>query len=185
MPDPTGRYPSVTQVLQPYADFGQIPEAVLAHAAERGQTVHRACAAVARGQWVPPLGDEIDGYVASFRAWFGLAVVEVVAVEERLYNHVLGYCGQPDIICRLKGDREGLLTLIDLKTPTTEGRLWAMQLAAYRELAEHNGITVDRVVILRLKPDGGRPILTEYTSNNLIARAAWLNALNVWRYLAA
>lgn len=176
------RYPSVTTVLGPYADFSGIPAATLAQAADRGSRVHAYCAAIAQGLWLP---DEIDqdcqGFVASFQKWFGM-VVEVLQVERRLADPSLGFDGQPDLIVRIQGDE--LPALVDIKTPATKNRLWAAQLSAYKHLAKRNGFEVGRIFSLRLRQDGGWPKADEYHDDQRHF-AAFLSALNAFRWFRA
>jgi hypothetical protein len=88
----------VTDIISPYVDSQWFTELDR----ERGTEVHRACRAIAKGLWVPPLKLH-QGYVKSFQRWFEDAVEEVVLVEERLDCPELGFTGQPDFIGRLKG----------------------------------------------------------------------------------
>jgi len=60
---------SVTQVLQPFADFSGIRPEVLEAAADRGTRVHSACLAKAAGAWSKPLPESEVGYYESFCAW--------------------------------------------------------------------------------------------------------------------
>ncbi len=174
--------PSVTEVLGVFADFSQVPEDVLAHAAARGTRVHAACAAILEGLWAPPPEPEWAGYVESFRAWLPV-VAEVVLVEAELVDEAIGYCGHPDLICRLRGDRG--LTVVDLKTPAVKSKLWAAQLAAYKRLAEANGhAPIDRVGTLRLKANGSPPIFDEFQHSERDF-AAFLSALNAYRWFRA
>ena len=150
-------------------------------AAARGTMVHRICAAIILGLWVMHIPDECLGYVDSFRLWLP-AVADVVLVEAELIDDELGFLGHPDLIVRMKGDSG--LSVCDLKTPVVLNRLWKAQLAAYRHLAEHNGYgPIERVFSLRLSPEGRMPKLDEYFSvNNDFA--AFLSALNAYRYFA-
>jgi len=170
--------PTVTQVLSLFTDFSGIRPEVLAHAAERGTRVHRACAAIVQGLWIPSLDDEAAGYVRSFETWFPV-VEEVVLSEEELVDPDLGFRGHPDLICRIKGDQR--LTLIDFKTPVTKQPLWRAQLSAYRHLAHRESYDVERIASLRLKADGKRPILDEYTHAGGDLQA-FLGALTAYRF---
>lgn len=173
------KLPSVTQVLRPFVDLSKIPPDVLAAAAERGTRVHGLCAAVAQRLWIPSVPDECRGYVDSFRSWFPV-VVEVVAAEVELVDEVLGFKGHPDLIVRIEGD-EGL-TVVDLKTPVSTHTTWKAQLAAYHHLAEHNGHTlIIRNISLRLSWEGRPPQVDEYLHQERDF-AAFLSALNAWRY---
>lgn len=170
--------PSVTQVLSPWADFSRVPQEALENAARRGTDVHRACSALAQGLWFPPVPDDCAGYLASFRLWLP-TVADVVLAEDELSDHRLGFVGHPDLIVRINGDHA--LTVVDLKTPAVVNSLWRVQLAAYKHLAKANGMDVRRALSLRLRQDGGRPIVNEYT-DSAQDMAAFVAALNAYRY---
>lgn len=170
--------PSVTQVLQPWADFSMVPADVLEIAANRGTDVHRICAALSLGLWPGDIPDDCAGYVESFRAWLPF-VSKVILVECHLEDRALGYCGHPDIIAIMRGDTEP--AIVDLKTPASKSRLWRVQLAAYLNLGRVNGHPINRVFSLRLRRDGARPIVDEYRDSALDFKA-FLNALSAWRY---
>ena len=158
-------YPSVTQVLSVYADFSMVPAATLEHAAARGTAVHRACAAIAQGLWVPSLSEEAIPYVTSFKHWWPL-VQEAYAVEQELVDPAYGYRGHPDLIVRLAG--ENFARVVDLKTPITKNPLWAAQIAAYINLAKQvipEGMEIKRSGTLRLSPQGKAPKYDEYTES--------------------
>lgn len=173
-------YPSVTQVLSIYQDFSMVPEHVLTMAAERGKQVHAICASIAKGLFVSHrmITSDIQGYIESFNKWFKY-VDEVILVEQELINSNLGFIGHPDLVVKMKGDQH--LTLIDLKTPKAIGKTWKVQIAAYWHLAELE-FKIDRGGSLRLNQDGGLPIFDEYTNTRHEDFAAFLSALNAWRY---
>jgi hypothetical protein len=172
---------SVTQVLSPFIDFSAIPEKRLMFAAARGTVVHSNCALIAQGLWCPQPSDEISGYVDSFENWFHAHVDEVYGVEVELVDTVNGFCGHPDLICRLNGDKEG--TVIDIKTPLAESPVWKAQIAAYGHLADVNKLPVKRLLSVRLSPTGKRPKIAEYTKERFRAWNAFLGALSAWKYL--
>ena len=172
--------PSVTQVLSPFVDYSRVPEHILSMASERGSRVHAVCAANLLGVWHQPVTEEIAGYVESFRRWADLAVESVSAVEPEMEDAALGYCGHIDAILRIKGD--GCESVADIKTPAVCMLTWRAQLAAYRNLAEVNGHTISRVFSLRLDKDGGRAKVDEYTGTVRADFAAFLSALNAYRY---
>lgn len=171
--------PSVTTILSPWSDFSRVPDDVLAHAAERGTLVHQACACRLIGLWSFPVPVEIRGYLDSFEQWMPV-VADVVLCEEELADHDYGYMGHPDLICRLQGD--DALSVIDFKTPLSKSKSWRPQLAAYRELAVKRGHDVRRVMSVRLKKDGGRPIVNESTGTVAHDFAVFRNALACWKY---
>lgn len=180
------KYPSVTQVLSVYQDFSVVPDHILTMASERGIRVHAICASLAQKLFVSKrqIAPDIEGYIQSFNQWFDEYVEEVVLVEKELIDPNLGFIGHPDLVVKMRGDRD--LTLIDLKTPKVIGKTWSTQLAAYWHLLsifllEHK-FKIKRCGSLRLKQDGGFPILDEYTKSLHADFAAFLSALNAWRY---
>ena len=170
----------VTEALKPFTDFSMIRPDVLDYASERGTVIHKACANYANGIYViqnhwPP---DYAGYFNSFTEWFDKYVDEVVATEIELKDDTYGYVGHPDLLCIIIGDTK--VTLVDLKTPVAELRTWKPQCAGYRYLAIKK-YDIGRVGSLRLKPDGGRAIFTEYTDERADF-AAFLNALMIAKY---
>ncbi len=153
------RYPSVTEVLAPWTDFSRVPGHILEHAARRGTKVHNACAAYARGLF-PVLDSETKGYFKSFVGWYDAYVDEVLLVEAELIHPAYKYRGHPDLILVLRGDSSA--AICDLKTPAAVSKSWRLQLGAYYELARANKIDVGRSFSLRLKSNGGFPLLDEY-----------------------
>jgi hypothetical protein len=173
-------YPSVTQVLSVYQDFSMVPEHVLTMASERGTRVHAICASIAQGLFVSQriITPDVEGYIESFKKWFKY-VEEVVFVEGELVDSELGFLGHPDLIIRMQGDQ--FLTLTDLKTPAIIGKTWRAQCAAYKHLAMHK-FKIKRTGTLRLKQNGGFPIFDEYSDTIFADLAAFMSALNAWRY---
>jgi len=174
-----GLYPSVTQILSPWADFSGVPPHVLAAASERGTRVHQACLTEAVGGWV--MADELVApYLASFQKW--LPRVEVIAVEFEVTDHTMGYLGHPDLLVRFKGDQG--YSLIDLKTPRVYNPIWRAQLAAYKGAAltmpEYSNI--QRLASLRLSPEGKPPILNESTATYALDLNGFYNSLAAWKY---
>ena len=177
-------YPSVTQVLSVYQDFSMVPEHVLAMASERGTQVHAICSSLAKGLFVShrQITSDIEGYIQSFNQWFSDYVEEVVLIEQELIDESLGFIGHPDLIVKIK--KAPYLTLIDLKTPKIVGKTWRAQLAAYWHLAalQKKFKNIKRCGSLRLKENGGPPIFDEFTNTSHTDFAAFLSALNAWRY---
>jgi len=173
---------SVTEALQPYFNYhGKIPSFRIEDAVTRGNIVHTFATNHAKGEWSPrPIG--YDGYIESFLWWFDNCVEEVLLVEQRLEDPILGFFGHPDFILRLKGHHRP--AVFDLKTPATKQRTWRMQIAAYHHLAVKNGYgpDLDPGGSLRLKEDGSPPKFDQYDFlyGDL---AAFLSALNVYRFL--
>lgn len=171
--------PSVTEVLNKYQDFSNIPENILEAAATRGSSVHMFCAAYVTGLW-SPIESGCEGYCHSFRVWFDKYVESVTLIETRLYSEKHGYHGQLDFFGKLKGDK--VPRIIDWKTPVVENKKWLIQVSAYRNLLLENGYKVGEAGFLRLRKDGGIAI---YTGCNDTTRdfIAFLNALSAHKYI--
>ncbi len=173
-------YPSVTKILQPYADFSMIKPDVLQAASERGTAVHDACFAYATG--IPSFGmdDSVKGYFESFRTWFDKMVSEVLLCEERIIDDALGFHGEPDLVVKAKN---GETLLIDIKTPVTKSKSWRLQMAGYAHLIRRiKDIPINRIGSLRLSPDGGTPKMDWYDGSRDQDFNVFMSALNVYRY---
>lgn len=173
------KYPSVTQILSKYQDFSNINSDTLDRACERGTAVHKACAAYAKGSWIP-CPAEWQGYVDSFIKWFNLMVINIHLIEQRFTYETYGYTGQPDFIVTLKGDDRP--TVVDNKTSASFKHIWAGQMAGYlhlvRKIAKLNAW---RCITLRLSQDGNMPLVDSYSENKRDLQA-FLSAVNAHRY---
>ena len=172
-------FPSVTKILAPYSGIEDLrrrfPD-VIERAAQRGTVVHGYCESSAKG--LPPVGipDTVRGYWQSFMLWFA-DVEEVIAMELRLFDMALGFHGQMDIICRMRGDRHP--SLWDYKTPHVVSPTWGAQIAAYAHLAELGGYPVKRAGMIRMRKTGRPPLITEYTDSMRRNWNVFVSALNV------
>lgn len=93
---------------------------------------------------------------------------KVILVETRLIDKAMGFCGQKDLIAKLRGDV--LLTLIDWKTSASRLKYWEMQVAAYRHLAKKDrNILTGRGMCVRLKASGKMPRPDEYKKDYTLA----------------
>lgn len=170
----------MTEILSAYSDFSAVPPDVLERAAERGRRVHRICAALALGLWVPEIPEECRCYVESFRKWLDL-VDTVHLVETELADDTYGFVGHPDLVVTLRG--EGFARVVDLKTPVVKHRLWRAQIAAYNRLAAPRivPLRISRSGTLRLSPKGDFPRFDEY-SDSAVDFNAFLCALMAYRF---
>lgn len=155
---------------------------VLAVAADRGTALHSLFARRLAGLMIFPeeLEDALIGYYQSFENWLDLMVSQVVMVEKTLTDPIQGFQGTPDAIVQIKGD--AALTLMDWKSPQVATKTWAIQVAAYRVLAEKAGYPIKRVATLQPHPKGKRAKFTEYSRGSQRDYAIFLSALNCHRY---
>jgi hypothetical protein len=172
-----GGYTRVTEVLHRYYDFSRVDPAVLGRAAERGTEIHEICERMALGK-PSEIRESHIPYVRNFDEWLRGNVEEVVDVERRFFHREFSLTGKVDLICRIKGD-EGL-TIVDIKTPAAFNPVWRAQMAAYKVLAENEGLKVTRLMVLRL--GGKRPLITETTQTAPVDTVGFLNALRAHNY---
>lgn len=171
---------SVTQALQPFADFSRVPPDVLEEAKLRGSMAHDLFAAHALCLWVPSVPENCIGYFDSFRRWFDSTVVRVVAVEKRMVHPVYNYTGQLDLLCGIKGDEGD--TLLDHKTPIALYKAWALQCAAYKGVADLEYPNIKRTGSLRLSQAGKAAKFNEYSSNWATDFQRFLCCLTAFHY---
>ncbi len=159
------KYPRVSEILEPYSNItlSQIPKEYLESAARRGTAVHSLCVAYARGDFVPEVSDEYTPYFDSFTQWYKENVIELILSEERIYDDNYKFCGQPDLVVKVK-DSE-YLVLVDLKTSSAVYPIHYVQLAAYDHLVEEvKDIYCGKNIILKLEKTG--KIAKKYLSSN-------------------
>jgi hypothetical protein len=175
---------SVTTILNCFSDFSKIPPHILEAAIERGNVVHSIAADYAnskkRGTFFAPTETEHFGFFVSYRKWFDACVREVLFVETRFFDSVLGYDGKVDLVAELV---DGRTAVIDIKTPIVPSKTWAGQIAALIPLAKQYLSTDRKVVGMAVQPKKDGRAATAITYKNSDADfAAFVNALTAFRY---
>ena len=144
------RLPSVSEIMKPLSEqtYLDINPRVLANAAKRGTAVHMAVEMLEMlGVYSPD--EEIRQIVQNYKVAKKLKKFEPIYQEIRLTNRE--FCGTLDMIAEM----DGKIVIIDLKnTSKINHDLLAVQLQAYRELCEFNGIEIQGLYCLQLKKDG-------------------------------
>jgi hypothetical protein len=170
---------SVTQALSPFSDFSMVRPDKLEAACERGSVLHRAFALHASGLWFPGLSADYQGYFDSFCNWFDTTVEETLAVEDELVCEKYGFCGHPDFIGIIRGDKAP--SLIDWKTGQTKMKGHRLQIAAYHHLAKEK-YGVKRVLLVHPKPDGEKASVVGHTGTIAHDFSVFLNCLTAYKY---
>ena len=160
--------PSVTQVLGRYVDLQHIPPGRLQLACARGSKIHDYIFMDLKDLWVPAalITPEIEGYWRSYLIFKRQMIETTVLLEEKLHCWHYGYSGIADWCGTLRGETG--LTLLDWKSPVTEGKTWRSQVAAYWHLVECHAhpalnLPITRGGSLMLSPTGATPSFREYT----------------------
>ncbi len=132
-------------------------------AAARGTSVHALCAGIAKGNWIPDgmIGEDLLGYVQSFRKWHEAQVKEFVIIEKRYTDTHSEYSGRSVHFVVRCNDNQ--LYLVDLKTSSRPQKTYPVQMAAYDNLLKQNNITVaGAMLIFNTKPESFRDIDTRH-----------------------
>lgn len=152
------KFPSVTEILEPYVDLSMILPDILIRAQARGTAVHHLIKGYVTFGLVTNLPDQYQGYMESFIQWYHDVVDKVILAEHRIYNEGIQLCGQPDLVVKFKG--ETLARVIDAKTPKGKYATWKSQVAGYKFLYDQNtGEPTDMPGHLRLRENGKYPIM--------------------------
>ena len=93
--------------------------------------------------------DLAENALLSYLEWEKQHTIEAIANETPMVSEELKYGGTIDCYCIL----DGVPTLLDIKTGKAIYDEYFMQLAAYKNLLEENGMQVDRCMILRIGRD--------------------------------
>lgn len=173
-------YPRVTEVLRAYTSYDQVPKEILERAAARGTSVHALCAGIAKGAWIPDgmIGEDLLGYVNSFKKWAAAQVSKFIVIEKRYSDDDLRFSGQLDYVV-LGTDEQ--LYLVDLKTSSRPQKTYPVQMAAYDLLLRNNKINVKGAILVYLNKDGEFPevhLIEDLTEELHV----FLNALECWQY---
>lgn len=179
-------YPRVSTVLRVLDDsYADIPEAVLARAAERGEKLHRLCLsylASLAGLCAKPaaIPDEFNRAYLAFVQWVAENHVEPIAVEQEAVCSQHRYRGTPDALVLFGAHK--VLAILDLKFTAAILRINRVQIQAYWRLDEYK--TADRVMLLHINPTNG-DLKPHKIPKNPHDWAGFLNALSVWRWRQA
>ena len=149
-------YDRITDVLYSFSGLSNIDPAILQKAAERGTIVHNACDTIILDLPMDDIPDEYKGYIDSFKMWSDGKTF--ISKPARFYDSDLMITGECDGIY----EKDGEITLFDLKTPVREGSTWGMQGSAYAYLARKLGTKISKVEFIRLKKNGSYPTIYVY-----------------------
>lgn len=176
------KLPRVSTILRIMDDaYAGVPQAALAVASERGQTLHRLCLTYLAGRsvWFPHERPEVPGEFSlaynSFVQWCEREAVEDVAIEESSSSVKYGYCGTPDALVLIQGEE----VLIDLKFTASILKINKVQVQAYRKLDLYK--TAKKAILLHIHPVTGA-LKAHPVPNNPHDWAAFLNALALWKW---
>lgn len=144
--------PSVTQIMKPLSAgvYGDVRQDVLQKAADRGTTVHDAIEVFIKYGY-KEIPEELVGYMDAFSDWWEKMKPEPIESEVRFFHPILRYAGTADLICKIDGE----INLVDYKTTSKlNPMLCGVQLEAYAQALNANGIKVANKRILHLTKDG-------------------------------
>lgn len=149
--------PSVTDVIKTWVDT----QWFTAESCHRGDQAHEKVASHLLNEFFV-IEERYEVYFKSFQK-FEPRIQEVVLVEERLSDHELGFCGQPDIV--FVDSEDGCLTLGDWKTAVAVAKYYQLQLGGYSMLLKsQKDIHVKKNILIRLRNDEAKkPLINVYS----------------------
>lgn len=142
-------YWRVSEVISKYAGLENVPQRILAAAAEKGTAVHHVIDGIMEGFFPPDLPDHIQPYIDSFYSWYQNYSKLVFSQPQRFYSDKLCLTGAVDGILT-----NGETTLVDFKTSAKISETWALQGNAYVLLAGESGLKIDRIIFVHLQKTG-------------------------------
>ena len=178
---PSG-YTRVTDVLKIFTKFDHVDPSTLSERAYLGSLAHHYAEMYSLHLLIDSMPLVVKPYFISFKKWFDEYVEKVIACEMRVNSESLLLSGKIDLIVQLKGDDENTLSLVDQKIGVAFSPTWRLQTAAYRMLFKREvGLDISRRMTLRLKSDGGMPLLDEMT-NHEYDELNFLKCLDLHRF---
>lgn len=149
---------------------------VMNEAADFGSAVHDHCQQINLGRRiVAPLP-----LIEAYQQWFDATVKEVIHVEQAVWSDTYWYAGRCDLVAVLKGDK--VPTVIDLKTSKGVWPDMALQLSAYRQAYEEQGLKTKRRIIVHLDKINGVVKAKEFKTGHKDDLRMFLYACELWRY---
>lgn len=183
MPYDRNHLPRVSTILRILDDsYAEVPQGVLATAAERGERLHRLCLtylASLDGLCAQPseIRAEDAAAYASFVHWVEVNHVKPVAIEEQSVCTAHQYVGSPDALV-LYGPHQ-ILTLPDLKFTAGIIRINRVQVQAYHKLDLYK--EAKQMMLVHITPKDGH-LRQETIKHDPRDWAAFLNARSVWQW---
>lgn len=155
------KYARVSEVLQPFVDFGSIDQDTLERKAALGTRVHEALNHEIKGNF-PVVGVQEQGYFQSFELWRAAIQPTFLTTEERMYCDQKMLTGCIDALIKLEGEKEAVL--IDWKTSVAESPItWPMQAHLYHYLVAASGRRIaSRFLFIKLDRHGKLPKVFQY-----------------------
>lgn len=189
-------YLRVTTLLSAFSGLDRIDPFVLKRASCRGTVVHQAIDSIIAFHGLLGLEEQVreytkcpdlmkwhdeyekelamvHGFIESFRKWS--QGKKFLPKPTRLYDDYNMITGEFDVLYK---DQDGLLTLVDFKTPASESKTWMLQGTGYDILSLHNGVKIDKIEFVKLCRKGNPPKSYFYERNVDL----FLSVLETYRY---
>jgi len=167
--------PSVTNILEPWID----KQWFTGESCRRGTQVHEQVYAHLANEFFI-CDKQYESYYVSFKK-FEPRIRNVILAEERLADHDLGFCGQPDIV--FVDAEDNVLTLGDWKTSVAVAKYYQLQLGGYSLLLRtQKEIAVKKLMLIRLRKDLDKdPLINVYSVSE--CERLFMNQLELYKLL--
>ncbi len=166
--------------------LSQAANRIADRAAERGTAVHASAEAWAKGEPLPELASEHEGYAQAFRSFVGDWRPSFADAEVTIWDEELGYAGTLD--ARVVVEVEGRRHVIDYKTSKAVHPEAALQLAALANAPEvvhphgrrEPAPKVEGGLVVRLGADGGYGVHRVDIGFSGFAWQAFTHLVGIW-----
>jgi hypothetical protein len=175
-------YARVSDIICPFADYGNVDPLVLANKARIGTEVHKAINDEINDEF-PIMAKDCEGYFNSYLRWKETVKPKFLRTEERFFCDKLRITGQIDaLICFPTFD--GVQFLLDFKTSVKENTTtWPMQAHLYKYLLSESGIETDSALFIKLNRWGSKCEETYYSYDQAIMDKCFEAVESFWRKL--
>lgn len=175
----------ITEILEKYVNRENIPDWRWDAAGDRGSRLHDFIKNYLKGIWIASVDLDVEPYFDSFVAWAEEMIDSTLLVEKELKCPTYGIIGHVDWVGILKIHQDAI-TVIDWKSPVSEGNTWKCQVSTYDYLLAKYGPfpnSVQYCGALQLDPKGKTARLLDYTKEKQMSFNVFLQALNAHRWL--
>lgn len=175
------QYARVSEVIAPFANFGNIDPKVLEKKAGIGTSVHEAIKDDIDGLFPVVCANGV-GYFESYMKWRESLSPRIIQSETRYFCHKKMITGQIDCLIEIENSMQ-LPVLIDFKTSAQESKTtWQMQAHLYHYLLLENGVDIcPRFIFIKLDKAGKLPTVFQYAYDKNIEKNCMAAVSAFWQ----
>lgn len=175
-------YARVSDIICPFAGYGNVDPLVLANKARIGTEVHKAINDEINDEF-PIMAKDCEGYFNSYVKWKETVKPKFLRTEERFFCDKLRVTGQIDALITIPDHIDNPF-LLDFKTSVKANPVtWPMQAHLYKYLLGENGVDVNTALFIKLNRWGGIAEETFYPYDQAVMDKCFEAVNSFWRKL--